>query len=146
MSYAIVGFGKIGQALAHAFARKNIEVTVASRRPPEALAPEARAIGPTVVANLCASYNRIAHNVSPIRVDIDSQPSTARDIKFRSVATFRKRPAVNDFAGGQEGRPLAEVCRRQMADKPPSTHNSTPFTKLASSEARNSATVAISSG
>ena len=50
MSYAIVGFGKIGQALAHAFARKNINVTVASRRPPEALAPEARAIGPTVVA------------------------------------------------------------------------------------------------
>ena len=50
MSYAIVGFGKIGQALAHAFARKNIEVTVASRRRPEALAPQARAIGPTVVA------------------------------------------------------------------------------------------------
>jgi predicted dinucleotide-binding enzyme len=50
MSYAIIGFGKIGQALAHAFARKNIEVTVASRRPPEALAPQARAIGPTVIA------------------------------------------------------------------------------------------------
>ena len=50
MSYAIVGFGKIGQALAHAFARKNINVTVASRRPPEALAPQAQAIGPTVVA------------------------------------------------------------------------------------------------
>ena len=50
MSYAIVGFGKIGQALAHAFARKSIDVTVASRRPPEALAPQARAIGPTVVA------------------------------------------------------------------------------------------------
>ena len=50
MSYAIVGFGKVGQALAHAFARKNIDVTVASRRPPEALAPQARAIGPTVVA------------------------------------------------------------------------------------------------
>src|SRR6266581_5676035 len=50
MSYAIVGFGKIGQALAHAFARKKINVTVASRRPPEALAPQARAIGPTVVA------------------------------------------------------------------------------------------------
>ena len=50
MKYAIVGFGKIGQALAHAFARKNIDVTVASRRPPEALAPQARAIGPTVVA------------------------------------------------------------------------------------------------
>jgi len=50
MSYAIVGFGKIGQALAHASARRNIDVIVASRRPPEALTPEARAIGPTVVA------------------------------------------------------------------------------------------------
>src|SRR6202171_3915998 len=43
---------------------------------------------------LSESYNCVAHNVSPIRIDIDSQPSTARDIKFRSVATFRKRPAV----------------------------------------------------
>ncbi|MDR3413390.1 MAG: NADPH-dependent F420 reductase [Formivibrio sp.] len=50
MSYAIIGFGKIGQALAHAFARRNIDVTVASRRSPEVLAPQARAIGPTVVA------------------------------------------------------------------------------------------------
>ncbi|MDT3379028.1 NADPH-dependent F420 reductase [Labrys neptuniae] len=50
MSYAIIGFGKVGQALARAFARKNIEVAVASRRPPEALEPQARAIGPTVVA------------------------------------------------------------------------------------------------
>ena len=50
MSYTIVGFGKIGQALAHAFARKNIDVTIASRRPPEALTPQARAIGPKVVA------------------------------------------------------------------------------------------------
>jgi len=50
MSYAIVGFGKIGQALAHAFARKNIDVTVTSRRAPDTLAPQARAIGPTVVA------------------------------------------------------------------------------------------------
>jgi hypothetical protein len=50
MSYAIVGFGKIGQALARAFARKNINVTVASRRPPEELEAHARAIGPTVLA------------------------------------------------------------------------------------------------
>ena len=50
MSYTIVGFGKIGQALARAFARRNIDVTVASRRAPEELAPQARAIGPTVVA------------------------------------------------------------------------------------------------
>jgi predicted dinucleotide-binding enzyme len=49
MTYAIIGFGSIGQAIAHAFARRNVEVTVASRRSPEALAPQARAIGPTVV-------------------------------------------------------------------------------------------------
>src|SRR5258708_6568322 len=46
----MVGFGEVAQARAHAFARKNIKVAVASRRPPEALAPQARAIGPTVVA------------------------------------------------------------------------------------------------
>ena len=50
MSYAIIGFGKIGQALAHAFARRNMDVTVAGRRPPEALAAQARAIGPKVTA------------------------------------------------------------------------------------------------
>ena len=50
MSYAIVGFGKIGQALAHAFARNNMDVTVASRRLPGELTPQAHAIGPTVVA------------------------------------------------------------------------------------------------
>ena len=49
MSYAIVGFGAIGQALAGMFARKGIEVAVASRHPPEALAPQANAIGPTVI-------------------------------------------------------------------------------------------------
>ena len=50
MSYAIIGFGKIGQALAHAFARKNIDVTVASRRPSEELEPQTREIGTKVVA------------------------------------------------------------------------------------------------
>ena len=49
MSYAILGAGKVGQALATAFARKGMEVTIASRRPVEALALVARAIGPTVV-------------------------------------------------------------------------------------------------
>ena len=51
MSTAIIGFGAIGQALARAFARKNIQVSVAARRPPEAIAPLAKAIGPTVTAS-----------------------------------------------------------------------------------------------
>jgi predicted dinucleotide-binding enzyme len=49
--YAIIGFGAIGQALARAFARKKIQVTVAARRSPEAIAPLATAIGPTVTAS-----------------------------------------------------------------------------------------------
>ena len=51
MSSAIIGFGAVGQALARAFARKNLQVTVASRRAPEVIAPQARAIGPTVTAS-----------------------------------------------------------------------------------------------
>ncbi|WP_418610158.1 NADPH-dependent F420 reductase [Gluconobacter cerinus] len=51
MSYAIIGFGRIGQALAHAFARKNITVAVASRQSPEVLGPLAQEIGPTVLAS-----------------------------------------------------------------------------------------------
>jgi predicted dinucleotide-binding enzyme len=83
MSYAIVGFGKIGQALAHAFARKNIDVTVASRRPPEALTPQARAIGPTVVAKslrdaLKADTIIDAMNSFPVPPDeLDGLPSSA---------------------------------------------------------------------
>jgi predicted dinucleotide-binding enzyme len=49
MSYSIIGAGKVGQALARAFARKKIEVAMASRRSPEALAPVAKAIGPTII-------------------------------------------------------------------------------------------------
>jgi 8-hydroxy-5-deazaflavin:NADPH oxidoreductase len=49
MSYAILGAGKVGQALATGFARKGIEVAIASRRSVEELAPVAKAIGPTVI-------------------------------------------------------------------------------------------------
>jgi hypothetical protein len=49
MNYAIIGFGAVGQALARAFARKGIEVAVASTRPPEALTPVVREIGRTII-------------------------------------------------------------------------------------------------
>ena len=49
MGYAIIGSGKAGKALAKAFARKKIEVAIASRRPLEALAPIVKAIGPTII-------------------------------------------------------------------------------------------------
>jgi 8-hydroxy-5-deazaflavin:NADPH oxidoreductase len=49
MSYAIIGFGKIGQALAKAFARTSIEVSVATTRAPESFVSDAAAIGPGVI-------------------------------------------------------------------------------------------------
>ena len=49
MSYAIIGFGKIGQALAKAFARSGIEVSVATTREPESFASAAAAIGPGII-------------------------------------------------------------------------------------------------
>jgi len=49
MRYAIIGFGPIGQALAKAFARNGIEVSVATTRDPERFAPDAAAIGPTII-------------------------------------------------------------------------------------------------
>jgi predicted dinucleotide-binding enzyme len=54
MSYAIIGFGKIGHALAKAFARKGIEVSVATTRDPESFAADAAAIGPTIIPKTLA--------------------------------------------------------------------------------------------
>ncbi|MBZ9675054.1 NADPH-dependent F420 reductase [Mesorhizobium sp. ES1-1] len=49
MSYAIIGFGKIGHALAKAFARKGIEVSVVTTRNPESFAADAAAIGRQII-------------------------------------------------------------------------------------------------
>jgi len=48
-SYAIIGFGNIGKALAKAFARKGIEVSVATTHDPESFASDAAAIGPEII-------------------------------------------------------------------------------------------------
>jgi len=49
MSYAIIGFGGIGRALARAFARSGIEVSVATTRDPEAFAADAAKVGQTIM-------------------------------------------------------------------------------------------------
>jgi len=54
MNYAIIGFGTIGKALAKAFARKGIEVSVATTRDPEAFASAAAAIGPQIIPKTLA--------------------------------------------------------------------------------------------
>jgi 8-hydroxy-5-deazaflavin:NADPH oxidoreductase len=54
MRYAIIGFGKIGHALAKAFARKGIDVSVATTRDPESFASDAAAIGPGIIPTTLA--------------------------------------------------------------------------------------------
>ena len=54
MTYAIIGFGEIGQTLARAFARSGIAISVATTRDPESFAADAAAIGPDVTATTLA--------------------------------------------------------------------------------------------
>ena len=75
-SYAIIGFGKIGQALARAFARKGIEVSVATTRNPESFAPAAAAIGPEIIASTLAEA--LKADVIFLAVRFESHPDVAK--------------------------------------------------------------------
>jgi hypothetical protein len=50
MTYAIIGTGNVGSALARLFARAGIEVSIANTRGPESIRPLARECGPAVKA------------------------------------------------------------------------------------------------
>ena len=76
MSCAIIGFGNIGKALAKAFARKGIEVSVATTRDPESFASEATAIGPKVIAKTLA--DAVKADVIFLAVRFESHPDVAK--------------------------------------------------------------------
>jgi predicted dinucleotide-binding enzyme len=76
MSYAIIGFGKIGHALAKAFARKDIEVSVAATRDPESFASDTAAIGPTIIPTTLAKA--VKADVIFLAVRFDSHPEVAK--------------------------------------------------------------------
>jgi predicted dinucleotide-binding enzyme len=76
MSYAIIGFGKIGQALAKAFARNGIEVSVATTRAPESFASDAAAIGPGIKPKTLAEA--IKADVIFLAVRFEQHPDVAK--------------------------------------------------------------------
>ncbi|WP_430365206.1 NADPH-dependent F420 reductase [Trinickia sp. NRRL B-1857] len=76
MSYAIIGFGKFGQALARAFARSGIEVSVATTRDPESFASAAAAIGPAIVPKKLAEA--VKADVIFLAVRFESHPDVAK--------------------------------------------------------------------
>ncbi|HMI18807.1 MAG TPA: NADPH-dependent F420 reductase [Sphingomonas sp.] len=76
MSYAIIGFGKIGQALAKAFARKGIEISVATTRDPESFAADAAAIGPTIIPKTLA--DAVKADIIFLAVRFEAHPDVAK--------------------------------------------------------------------
>ncbi|WP_175683029.1 NADPH-dependent F420 reductase [Burkholderia cenocepacia] len=76
MRYAIIGFGKIGHALAHAFARNGIEVAVATTRDPQSFTADAAAIGPTIIPVTLAEA--VKADVIFLAVRFESHPAVAK--------------------------------------------------------------------
>ncbi len=76
MSYAIIGFGHIGQALAKAFARNNIEVSVATTRAPQSFATDAAAIGRTILPATLAEA--VKADVVFLAVRFEAHPDVAK--------------------------------------------------------------------
>ncbi len=76
MSYAIIGFGKIGHALAKAFARKGLEVSVATTRDPKSFAADAAAIGPTIIPKTLVEA--VKADIIFLAVHFESHPDVAK--------------------------------------------------------------------
>lgn len=101
MSYAIIGFGKIGRALAKAFARNRIEVAVATTRAPESFAADAAAIGPTIIPTTLAQA--VKADIVFLAVRFESHPEVAKalpDWKGKTIVDAMNTQAPLDELGG----------------------------------------------
>lgn len=76
VTYAIIGFGKIGQAIAKAFARKGIAVSVATTRNPDSFSTAAATIGPGIIATTLAEA--LKADVIFLAVRFESHPDVAK--------------------------------------------------------------------
>ena len=99
MSYAIIGFGKIGQALAKAFARNGIEVSAATTRDPETFASDAAAIGPTIIPKKLAE-------------------AVKADIVFLAVRYESHRDVAKAFTGAKFVKGFNHVIAATLAADP----------------------------
>jgi predicted dinucleotide-binding enzyme len=101
MSYAIIGFGKIGQALAKAFARSGVEASVATTRDPQSFASAAAAIGPTIIPKTLAEA--VKADVIFLAVRFESHPEVAKalpDWKGKTVVDAMNTQAPPEELGG----------------------------------------------
>jgi predicted dinucleotide-binding enzyme len=101
MSYAIIGFGKIGHALAKAFARKDIEVSVATTRDPASFAADAAAIGPTIIPRTLAEAVKADVVFLAVRFESHREVATALpDWQGKTVIDAMNTQAPPEELGG----------------------------------------------
>nr|WP_281015953.1 NADPH-dependent F420 reductase [Roseiarcus fermentans] len=112
MSFAIIGFGAVGQALARAFARKTIAVSVAARRPPEAIAPQAEAIGPTVTASSLQDALKARIVILAVPFGLQNELAKAADWRGKIVIDATNAYGVSPDALG--GLPSSVVNARAL--------------------------------
>lgn len=106
MTYAIIGFGKIGHALAKAFARSGMAVSVATTRDPESFAADAAAIGPKVIPATLAQA--LKADIIFLAVRYASHPQVAK-----ALPTWRGKTIVD--VTNAYGVPAEELIGRSSA-------------------------------
>lgn len=106
MSYAIIGFGNVGQALAKACARKGIEVSVATTRDPASFASAAAAIGPKVIAKDLA--DAVTADVVFLAIRFEAHKDVAK-----ALPSWQGRTIVD--ATNAYGVPLEEMGEQPSA-------------------------------
>src|SRR3954469_3968704 len=114
MNHAIIGFGKIGQALAKAFARNGIDVSVATTRDPASFAADAAAIGPTIIPKTLA--DAVKADTIFLAVRFESHPDVTK-----ALPTWRGKTIVDvtnaygvppeELGGQPSSRFLAQAFR-----------------------------------
>jgi predicted dinucleotide-binding enzyme len=111
MSYAIIGFGNIGQALAKAFARSGIQVSVATTRDPQSFASAAAAIGSNIIPKKLAEA--VKADTLFLAVRFESHPEVAN-----ALPTWQGKTIVdvtNAYGVAPEklgGQPSSKVVAR----------------------------------
>jgi predicted dinucleotide-binding enzyme len=127
MSYAIIGFGKIGQALAKAFARKGIEVSVATTRDPESFASAAAAIGPTIIPK------KLAEAVKADIVFLAVRFESHRDVAKALGGQPSSKAVAQAFTGGRLVKGFNHLVAAVL-DQDPAVHGGRRVVFLASDD------------
>jgi predicted dinucleotide-binding enzyme len=112
MSYAIIGFGQFGRALAKTFARKGIEVSVATTRDPESFAADAAAIGPGIIPATLAEA--VKADVIFLAVRFESHPEVAKALpswKGKTIVDVTNTYGVSleELGGPSSSRVVAQA-------------------------------------